>query len=166
MHSYIYTKGIRFNDCVFSEPTPLPGWTLPRFAGLFAVLAHDANWAPKPYQPLCFGELGNNGSHPLLASDFGRLVASAGCRTLLVSVLPMPFSTTAQRGALRQELIAGYNPTCQLTGNNSNSRELSHRVDEIEQLLSNLARMFEPQPVPPRRPIGFQPAITPDPAHT
>jgi hypothetical protein len=136
---------------------------------------HDPNWAPKPFQPLCFGELGNNGRQPLLYSDFARLVATAGSRTLLVSVLPMPFSTTAQRWALRDELISAYNPTCQIGGGHTTSSDLAHRMDELERqnrdqsaqvllLLSNLNRIFEPQTLPARRPIGFLPESTPEPA--
>jgi hypothetical protein len=172
MHSYPSNRGIRFNDCLFSEPTPLPGWTPPRFAGLFAILVHDPNWAPKPFQPLCFGELRNNARQPLLYTDFARLVATAGSRTLLVSVLPLPFSTTTQRWALRDELIWAYNPTCQISGANATAPDLAHRMNELERqnrdqsaqvllLLSNLNRMFEPQTVPARRPIGFLPESTP-----
>jgi len=168
MYSEASVKGIRFNDCLFSETVPLLEWIPPRFAGLFVVLVHDTNWAPKPLQPLLFGELGNNTRRPLLANDFIRLSGCAGGRQLLVSVLPMPFSTTAQRCALRDELVWAYNPTCQTVGGQATSRDLAGRITELEtqhreqtaqvlQLLANMNGMFEPQAVPHRRRIGFSP---------
>lgn len=167
MSSYLSAKGIRFNDCMFSEPTTLAGWMPPQFAGLIAVLVYDPNWAPKPFQPLYFSQIENNTRQPIFYGDLARLVAAAGSRTLLVSVLPMPFSTTAQRWALRDELICAYNPTCQNFGGHT-SRDLAGRLDELEKqhrdqtaqvlmLLSNMNRMFEPQTVPARRRIGFSP---------
>jgi hypothetical protein len=176
MPTYLSTTGIRFNDSVFSEPTRLAEWVPPRFAGLFAVVVYDAHWAPRAFQPLFFGELANNTGRPLRYSDCARLVASAGSRTLLVSVLPMPFSTTAQRLVLRQELICAYNPACQIGGENTAaSGDLVSRVDELEKqhreqtaqvllLLTSINRMFEPQTVPARRRIGFLPESAPVPA--
>jgi hypothetical protein len=104
--------GIRFNDSMFSEPSPLAGWTPPKCAGLFGILTEDPNWAPKRFRPLYFGEFGNNASSAAL--DYHRLVAAAEGKQLLVSVCQMPFSTSAQRFTLRDELIAAYNPVCQV----------------------------------------------------
>ena len=107
------TQGIRFNDCFFSEPAPLAGWVRPKCAGLFGVLVSDPNWAPKPFQPLYFGEFGNNAPDTGAWSNEDALRAAANGRALLVCVYPMPFSTSAQRWALRHELISAYNPVCQ-----------------------------------------------------
>jgi|SRR5579872_3837275 hypothetical protein len=134
------TKGIRFNDCLFSEPTRLTSWTPPHFAGLLVIEVEDEEWAPRHFQPVFFGEFGNNTREPLTYSDYGRLTSFAGMRRLYVSVLPMPFTTTAQRCALRDELIWAYNPAWQ--GGN-----LPKRADA--QIL----------PEPPRRPIGFLPNL-------
>ena len=41
-------SGIRFNDYFFTEPTRLADLKVPKYAGLFVILATDANWAPKP----------------------------------------------------------------------------------------------------------------------
>ena len=60
------------------------------------------------------------------------------------------------------ELIGTYRPAASVT-------ELARKVDELEEkqqeqnqqilsLLSHLAKVFEPQAVSPRRPIGFLPA--------
>ena len=125
-----YQAGIRFNDCVFSEPVRLSDWTPPSCAGIVAVLAHDPAWSPRPFRPLYFGEFGN---------DFRRI---AGTAPLLVAVLPMPYSTSAQRRALRDDLISGYNP--------------------IWQAKSALHKLFSPAPGEPRRPIGFIPPALPE----
>ena len=142
------SPGIRFNDCLFSQPVAVTGWTSPGYAGLFAVLVNDPNWAPKALQPLYFGEFGNNAPHPALALDLPRLVAAAKGRALLVAVLPLPFSTTVQRRELRDELVSAYNPECQIDGT-------------ILRELANVNQSFQPPPEPPRRRIGFMPHTEP-----
>src|SRR5262249_4527354 len=106
-------QGIRFNDCLFTEPTRLAGWKSPKYAGLFVILAKDTNWAPKPYQPLYFGEFGNNPPEALLPGDPVRLTRCENGTPLYISVLPMPFSTSVQRWALRNELLLAYNTAWQ-----------------------------------------------------
>jgi hypothetical protein len=166
MNCYTPGLGIRFNDFMFSEPVPLSAWAAPKFAGLFVVLVRDTNWAPKQFQPLCFGEFGNNVRGPLAAESI-RLPANAGL--LFVSVLPMPFSSSAQRCDARNQLVWAYNPVCQGTATPPAQNELLVRkLDELEKrheeqttqfrlLMTSINRLFEPQPVPPRRPIGFLP---------
>ena len=164
MRNNWFISGIRFNDFMFTEPTRLADWTPPKFAGIFVILAGDPNWAPKSFQPLCFGEFGNNSQQPILQSDCGWSMNIPGAHSLHVAVLPMPYSTTAQRWAVRNELVSAYNPVCQT--NAAGSGDLSHRVAELEKknheqtaqvlmLQSNMNRLFAPQPVPPHRPIGF-----------
>jgi hypothetical protein len=135
------TLGIRFNDCMFSEPVPAAQWTQPRYAGLFAVLVNDPDWAPKAFRPLHFGEFGNNSCLAALPLDYALLMATAQGRNLYVAVLPMPFSTTAQRRELRNELVWAYNPECQ-TG---------------ETAPANINQSFQPLPEMQRRRIGFMP---------
>jgi hypothetical protein len=159
-----FSPGIRFNDCVFTEPIRLLEWKSPGCAGLFVILARDAHWSPKPFQPLYFGEFGNN-DHQTLVSN-GWLSTASRPDALFVATLALPFSTTAQRCALRNELIEAYNPVSQAEGSRPSPRELARRLDAIEvrqheqntqilALLHQLSRIFEPQAVPPRRPIGF-----------
>lgn len=161
--------GIRFNDCMFSEPAPLNHWTAPRFAGLFVILASDGNWAPRPFQPLCFGEFGNNVRGPL-GIGYVRLPAHSG--PLFISILPMPFSSSAQRCEVRNHLTWAYNPVCQGSAAPS-PNELARKLEELEKrheeqtiqfrlLLANMNRFFEPLPERPRRQIGFLPQ-PPDP---
>jgi|GEM_PF-1101727 hypothetical protein len=159
-----WVPGIRFNDWVFTEPARLSEWRQPVCAGLFVVLAKQAQWAPKPFQPLYFGEFGNNGHSAL---DFDGWVPPAGrMDELYIAALPLPYSTTAQRFALRHELIRAYNPIAQADATRTSTRELARKVDAMElrqqeqnaqilALLQQLNAMFGPQPATPRRPIGF-----------
>jgi hypothetical protein len=161
--SLFWVPGIRFNDCVFAEPTPLAAWTPPRCAGLFVILAEDINWSPKPFQPLYFGEFGNNEQNLTLNS---WLPPAGREKALLAATLALPFSTSAQRCALRNELVQAYNPISQAEGIRTSPRELARKLDAIEArqheqntqiiaLLHQLNRIFESQQLPPRRPIGF-----------
>jgi len=88
---------------------------------------------------------------------------------LFIATLPMPFSTTSQRWALRNELLWAYNPMCQGPTPKTPPADLAHKVEELERkhqeqtaqfglLLASINRFFEPQPVPPRRQIGFLPS--------
>ncbi len=170
--SYLFAPGIRFNDCVFSEPTRLDGWTPPKCAGLFGIVVADPNWSPKPYQALYFGEFGNNASAAVLLADCQNLFSACQGKTLLVTVLPMPYSTTSQRCALRSELVWAYNPPYQTERAESGGRDLARKLEELEKrhqeqtaqvmlLLANANRNFELQPEPPRRSIGFLPQAEP-----
>jgi len=157
--------GIRFNDAMFSDPVQLAGWMPPKFAGLFGILLEDPNWAPKHFQPLYFGEFGNNASVAALV-DFGRLLTAANGRTLLIAILPMPFSTTAQRRTLRDELIWAYNPVCQTDRNAAPPPEWAAKFSELEkryqqqteQVMQLMAGINKPEP---RRRIGFMPQAEP-----
>jgi hypothetical protein len=164
MSSYLVGPGIRFNDYVFSEPVPLSSWTTPKYAGLFVILVRDGNWAPRQFQPLCFDEFGNNVRGPLPASSI-RLPANAGA--LFVSVMAMPFSTSEQRCAVRNQLVWAYNPVYQRAAAPVQN-DLARKLDELEKkheeqttqfrlLLASINRLFEPLPEPPHRPIGFLP---------
>src|SRR5215472_9705568 len=100
LFSHTVVSGIRFNDCFFTEPVPALACALPKCAGLFAVLLGDPNWAPKPFQPLCFGEFGNNMPPRALPFDYRRFQEAAHGRPLMLAVLALPFTTTAQRREL------------------------------------------------------------------
>jgi len=167
MLSNLIPPGIRFNDCLFSEPAPLQAWRQPGCAGIVAILARNPQWSPKPLQPLYFGEFGND------AASRAVLPANAS-RDLLVSVLPMPYSSAAQRRALCDELIAAHNPAWQANGTMVSSAVLARKVDELEArqleqsqqilaLLAHLGKLFEPTQAGPRKPIGFLSELAPAP---
>jgi hypothetical protein len=189
MPCYLVPPGVRFNDSLFTDPVQLAGWHPPACAGIVAILVRNPHWAPKPLQPLYFGEFGNDAARgmnlpagarrgdllvPVLPMPYS-VAAQRG--DLLVSVLPMPYSTAAQRSALCNELIAAYNPACQTNGTVGSTAELARKVTDLEarqheqsqqilSLLAHLGKLFEPQPVGPRRPIGFLPPQQPGPAGT
>ena len=134
-----------------------------------AILARNPQWAPKPLQPLYFAEFGNNVGNGIAVP---RLPDDARIEDLLVSTLPMPYSTVSQRRSICKELIAAYNPTCQTKGPVVSAVELANKVEELEarqqeqsqqilSLLTYIGKFFEPQPVSPRRPIGFLPHMLP-----
>jgi hypothetical protein len=168
MNSYIAVPGIRFNDSVFSEPKRLVDGTLPKCGGIFAILGRDPNWAPKPFQPLYFQEFGNNSPNTVLSWHPIRWSRGADIDALYVSVLPMPFSSAAQRCEVFNHLIWAYNPVCQGSDAPAVRNDLARRFDELEKkheeqtmhirlLLAGVNRLFEPQAEPRRRPIGFVP---------
>jgi hypothetical protein len=118
---------------------------------------------------LYFAEFGND------ATRDTSLPIVARPHDLLVSVLPMPYSTAAQRRALCSELISAHNPACQTNGTMVSAAELARKVDALEarqqeqsqqilSLLAHLGTLFGPQPVGPRKPIGFLSQLTPSPA--
>src|SRR6266566_9770055 len=156
--------GIRFNDCLFHEPSRLTEWTPPKCAGLFGILVHDSNWAPKPFQLLYFGEFGNNASLAGILTDCGSVMPAANGKALFVAVFPMPFSTTAQRLAVRNELIWAYNPVCQGEGHATAPNGFASKLNELEikhqehsaqvMMLLGINKPAEPGP---RRRIGFMP---------
>src|SRR5260370_4077615 len=160
MRCFVVPPGVRFNDSLFTEPVQLAAWHPPACAGIVAILTRNPQWAPKPLEPLYFGEFGNG------AARVTSLPANARRVDLLVSVLPMPYSTAAQRHALCHELIAAHNPACQANVTMLSATELARKVDEMEArqqeqsqqivyLLDHLGKLFGPQPVGPRKPIGF-----------
>jgi hypothetical protein len=135
---------------MFSEPERVSGWVPPKCAGLYAIVVSDSNWAPKAYQPLYFGEFGHNSPIGALSGNQHALAAAANGKTLFVCAYLMPFSTSAQRWAARNELIWAYNPICQADGDSSSHRDQAHMLKEIPEA----AKL-------PRRPIGFMPQCEP-----
>jgi hypothetical protein len=134
-------NGIRFNDYIFTEPRRLADWAPPKCPGVFVLLSRDPNCAPKPFQPLWFGEFGNNARHDIFG---GRQIPLPRTEPLYISVLAIPFSTTAQRTAIRDELIWAYNSVFQASKHHSAPSELQ-----------------EPESRPRRRQIGFLPSAEP-----
>jgi hypothetical protein len=163
-------SGIRFNDCFFSEPIALGSGSFPRCAGLFVILVEDRNWAPKPFQPLCFGEFGNNAPVDLLLHEAVHSLKRAQGKALYLSVTALPFSTTAQRWALFSELVRAYNPPGQAGENRTPPSDLVQKLEELEKrhheqtaqlmwLRASADHLFGV--FPERRRIGFQPEAVP-----
>jgi hypothetical protein len=169
MTCYVVPPGVRFNDSLFTEPAPLGIWRPTGCAGILAILAPNSQWGPRPFQPLYFGEFGNDALRGV------NLRANIQRDDLLMSVLPLPYSTAAQRRALCNDLITSHNPLWQANRSVAPVDEMARKVDELaarqqEQsqqilsLLAHLAKLFGPQPVGPRKPIGFLAELAPAPA--
>jgi len=113
---------------------------------------------------LYFGEFGNNSPEVLLPGSHGLLPASKGNTLLYVAALPMPFSTTAQRWALRNELVWAYNATWQATearapnGLNhlgeADQTPYQQQSAQLFHFLTGVTKPSEPKREPRRR-IGF-----------
>jgi hypothetical protein len=117
---------------------------------------------------LFFGEFGNNSQEILLSNRHMRLTGLTASESFWVSVLPLPFSTTAQRLEILQQLAWAYNPVWQAKDSATPPGELARKLEELEKkheeqttqvrlLLASVNKFFEPQPEPPRRQIGFLP---------
>jgi hypothetical protein len=165
-------SGIRFNDCIFSEPVGFANWMPPGCPGLYAVLTFDPNWAPRPLRPVYFGEFGNNTPLQTVHHECRGLLSTESVKNLFVCMVPMPFTTTLQRCTLRDELIAGYNPACQNANRPVSSSDLAQKLDDLERrhleqnaqmmmLVAGVNRFFDPPPPQPRRRIGFNPLSEP-----
>ena len=159
MHQRGAAPGIRFNDYIFSEPTRLLDWTPSPCAGLLAILAEDSSWAPKPFQPLCFVEFGNNAPPVVVLDDLPHVLA-AESRALYVATLAVPFSTTSQRFAICGDLIRAYNPAYQANSARASRRDLVREVEELDRTNQKRAAQLPPllqqdKPASPRRRIGF-----------
>jgi hypothetical protein len=166
MNDTIPGQGIRFNDYFFTEPERLTGWVPPRCAGIFAILVKDPNWAPKPFQPIWFGEFGNNAQHL-----FAMEQPLAHAELFFVSVLPMLFSTTEQRLTVRERLVWAYNPVLNAQPTHAIPSELAHKLQELEKkheeqsaelrlLLTNASNVADSS-ASRRRRIGFSPDLEP-----
>jgi len=143
----------------------MSAWCPPTCGGIAVVLARSPQWGPKPLQPLYFGEFGNDADCRL------NLPSNAG-RDLLVAALPMPYTTASQRRALCNELIAAHNPAWQSHGIIGSEAVLRRKVEDLEarqqeqgreilSLLTYLGKIFEPQTLGPRKPIGFLSELAP-----
>jgi len=149
--AYFVASGIRFNDFIFTQPVPFAECTFPRCPGVYAILAEDRDWAPKPFQPLYFGEFGNNAPAASLIGQASHAARSVPGKPLYVAVLPLPYSTTSQRWALCRELIRAYNPACQFA--EAPPADLGHQLD------ARANEFFGAVPERRRR-IGFLPDTT------
>jgi hypothetical protein len=165
----VLAPGIRFNDCVFSEPIALVDWVPPRCAGLYVILVRDAAWAPKAFRPVCFGEFGNNAPAEAVRQECAQLLPGGAARTAFLAFLALPFTTTTQRWALCRELVGGYHPSGQAV--QTTPTDLVRRLDDLERRNQEQAAQlgylrassdaFLDTRSAPRRRIGFLPDFEP-----
>jgi len=85
----------------------LEGWTPPRCARSLCDSGNRSKLGPKRLQPIISG-IRNNVAAVALLSDYPFFVRAAKGNTLLVCVLPMPFTTYCTTVGGRNELVWAY----------------------------------------------------------
>jgi hypothetical protein len=161
-------RGIRFGNFVFEEPVRWGAYS-PEYSGIFGILLPDFTWAPKPFQPIFFGEIRGAASAAMTQDEYVSLLRTAAGRELYVASCQMPFAAASQRHDAVRELIRAYNPLCNREPADERSGGLLERVAALEKrtqeqdaavrvLFAAAARLLEPMPEPRRRTFGFTPA--------
>ena len=161
--------GIRFGDCVFSDPAPLAQFSLPpRSAGLYVILMPDTTWGPWQLQPLFFGEFGPEREVRMSQAQQTCCLRVAAGRGLYFALYAVPHQHRWALSEIQRELTARYGPIANLESA-GNSSEHAHRLGSIEKKMIEqdavltliLASLFQTvqlqQPEPKKRIIGFQP---------
>ena len=82
-----------------------------------------------------------------LLGNYSELAGAANGRKLMIAVCPMPYSTTGQRRAVRDELVWAYNPACQGDAQRLSPEAIALQPDDRQR--------------EPRRRIGFMPDYEP-----
>jgi len=112
---------------LFEEPWQLSLWHPPRVAGVYAILVYDANFDPKPYKAIYFGQRADFSERgfPTRHEKYQDWLNTAklsglgmlGGPELYISIMRMPYSTEASRSEIGQELIEKYRPACNIQFN-------------------------------------------------
>jgi hypothetical protein len=133
------------------------------------ILVRDAEWAPKPFRPICFGEFGNNAPAEAVMQVCAPVLSADARANACVSFLALPFTTTAQRWALCRELVSGYHPSGQTP--QPAPSDLVRRLEDLERrnqeqtaqlgFLRASAEQLLDSRATPRRRIGFLPDFEP-----
>jgi hypothetical protein len=116
-------RGIRFNNRVFTEPMPFSLARPPVSSGVYAILAPDASFRPRPFRVIYFGE-SHNFSHCITGSHerFSDWTLQAdGAANLYVAFCPTPLLRELQRRWVENDLIVRYRPACNLRDNHPHS---------------------------------------------
>jgi hypothetical protein len=115
----VFYMGIRFNNGKGSYGFTEPLRSFPSLAvgGIYAVLAYDKTWSPKPYRVLYFGKAKNLservcGSH----EKYWSWKMEAGYQSALFYSF-MFVTSEDDRTRIESELIAQYGPPCNDKGN-------------------------------------------------
>lgn len=115
--------GIRFNNRIFTEPSPFSLSLPPVSSGIYAVLAPDDSCQPRPFRAIYFGESGNfsqrvTGDHPRF-SDWSE--EAGGAANLYVAFCPTPLLKEQQRRWVEYDLVARYRPACNMQDSEDSS---------------------------------------------
>lgn len=111
--------GIQFSNRTFTEPAPFALAVPPVSSGIYAVLAPDASCRPQPFRAIYFGESSNfhqrvTATHEHL-DEWAR--EAGGADRTYVAFCPTPLLNAAQRRWIESDLIARYQPVCNVRNN-------------------------------------------------
>jgi len=132
-------QGIHFNSAhgllTFSSPSAFPSsflLPLPALAGVYVILAPDANWRPLPYRPIYFGETGDLSTRVNAAHEHFENWKQEAAQ-LYVSYMFTVLDSPAQRRQIEEALIACYAPQTPLC---------NRKVPSNRSALSQFARLI------------------------
>jgi hypothetical protein len=110
----VASQGIWFGNHCFSEPELLPCSVPISNSGLYALLVRDLTCHPRLLRAIYFGESGNIPAHltPWHEKYSSWCSVASGAVNLYVAFLPMESSTPDERAAAVSDLIARYQPEC------------------------------------------------------
>lgn len=113
--------GIRFDNCIFTEPVPFSMILPPVSSGVYAILVPDAVCRPRPFRAIYFGEADDfsqrvHGNHERF-DDWMAEVREAAA--LYVAFCSTPLLKAQQRRWVEHDLIARYCPACNVLNNPS-----------------------------------------------
>ncbi|MFY9690601.1 MAG: hypothetical protein WAJ86_11750 [Candidatus Acidiferrales bacterium] len=109
-------KGIWFGNYCFSEPEVLPCFVAAHNSGLYAILVRDLTCHPRMLRVIYFGGSGNISAHltPWHEKYPSWCNVASGAINLHVAFLPMESSSPEERAAIVSDLIAQYQPECNI----------------------------------------------------
>lgn len=106
---------LQFGSITFTYPVKLSQWRPAIGAGLYCICLTNREWKPVPFQPIFFGVAGNLADQDLLheqvALESWNAHASAPNK-LLVAQSHLPHFSDDQLRLFEQQLIAQYEPPC------------------------------------------------------
>jgi len=159
--------GIRFGNCVFSEPVPLDRACLPvNSTGVYVILTPDPTWGPRHFQPLFFGEFAGGLHCSITTTELSLCYRAAAGKGLLISVLAMPGAHVGDVILLKRRLIQDYAPICNRNDDSAIAIEMARRLETLERMTSHqelvlklalgaLGQMAHPHPETKKRIVGF-----------
>jgi hypothetical protein len=108
---------LQFGSITFTDPVKLAQWRPTEGAGLYCICVVNQDWKPVSLQPIFFGVADNLADQDLLreqvALDSWAAHASSPSK-LLVTHAHLPHFSDDQLGLFEQQLIAQYEPPCNL----------------------------------------------------
>ena len=106
-------QGIKFGERQFSEPRRFPELLIPPTQGIYAILVQDANYKPRPFRVIYFGESSNLGDRVCTTHEkYSDWTRSAGGTQLYMAYHWTTGMNDTQRRDAECVLINQYKPEC------------------------------------------------------